>query len=191
MEHAILSIPEKATGQDRAVVIPRAGGLLIALADGAGGASNGALAAQAVIDAAVRSDDPVEVLLACDELLQNVGLTTAVVVHVGDEVSGASVGDSGAWLIGEHDVIDLTERQHRKPLVGGGCVPVAFRSERRATLLVASDGLFAYAAPADIARIVRSGRGLPEIAEALVALVRLLSGGLRDDVTIVLCRARP
>jgi serine/threonine protein phosphatase PrpC len=191
MEHVIVSAPEKASGQDRAVVIPRADGLVVALADGAGGASNGALAAQAVVDVAVRGD-PADVILACDEHLRNVGLTTAIIVHVrADAVSGASVGDSAAWLI-DGEVIDLTEHQRRKPLVGGGCVPVAFRSERplgTATLLVASDGLFSYAAAADIARVVRAGRDLRETADALVELVRLPSGGLQDDVTIVLCRA--
>jgi len=191
MEHTIVSVPEKATGQDRAVVIPRAGGLVVALADGAGGASNGALAAQAVVDVAVRGD-PADVILACDEHLRNVGLTTAIIVHVrADAVSGASVGDSAAWLI-DGEVIDLTEHQRRKPLVGGGCVPVVFHSERplgTATLLVASDGLFSYAAAADIARIVRAGRDLRETADTLVELVRLPSGGLQDDVTIVLCRA--
>jgi len=174
------------------LVAVRTDGLLIALADGAGGASNGALAAQAVIDAAARGGDPTETLLECDEYLQNVGLTTAIIMHVGDGgVVGASVGDSAACRI-DRDVIDLTERQHRKPLVGGGCVPVAFRCERplgTATLLVASDGLFAYAAAADIARIVRAGGDLCAMADTLVGLVRLPTGGLQDDVTIVLCRA--
>jgi len=192
VEHTIVSVPEKIAGQDRAVVIPRADGLVVALADGAGGASNGALAAQMVVDAAARRGDPAELLLTCDEHLQNVGLTTAIIVHVrANAVCGASVGDSAAWLI-DGEVIELTEHQRRKPLVGGGCVPVAFRSERplgAATLLVASDGLFSYAAAIDIARIVRAGRDLRETADALVELVRLPSGGLQDDVTIVLCRA--
>jgi len=193
IEHAIVSVPETGSGQDRAAAVAQGNGLLVVLADGAGGASNGALAAHAVVDAATRGGDPVEVLVACDERLQNIGLATAVIANVTSAaIVGASVGDSGAWLIGDDHVTALTERQHRKPLVGGGCVPVAFRSERplgTATLLVASDGLFSYAAAADIARVVRAGRDVRETADALVELVRLPTGGLQDDVTIVLCRA--
>jgi len=42
-------------GQDRAVVIERPDGVVIALADGAGGTGAGAESAQAVIDAVVRA----------------------------------------------------------------------------------------------------------------------------------------
>src|SRR5262245_55338357 len=117
IEHSIVSVPETGSGQDRAAAVALGNGLLVALADGAGGASNGALAAQAIVDVAARGGDPVEVLIACDERLQDLGLATAVLANVTSAaIVGASVGDSGAWLIGEHDVIDLTEHQHRKPL---------------------------------------------------------------------------
>ena len=79
--------------------------------------------------------------------------------------------------------------QARKPLVGAGCVPWSFDGPglARGTLLVGSDGLFKYAARRDLVRIV-AGRDLATIARELVELVRLPSGGLQDDVAIVLCR---
>ena len=102
----------------------------------------------------------------------------------------ASVGDSGAWLLRGPDILDLSERQQRKPLVGGGCAPAPLRPVHlgTGTLLVATDGLFNYAKRADIQRIA-SGPDLASAAQALVDLVRLRSGALQDDVAIVLCRA--
>jgi len=86
--------------------------------------------------------------------------------------------------------VDLTEHQRRKPLVGDGCVPVGFHAAPLGegdTLVVVSDGLFRYAARADIARVVRATRDLQAMADALIELVRLRGGVLQDDVTIVLC----
>jgi serine/threonine protein phosphatase PrpC len=54
-------------------------------------------------------------------------------------------------------------------------------------LLVASDGLIKYASQASIARIA-SGADLACAASALVDLVRLRSGELQDDISIILCR---
>jgi hypothetical protein len=45
-----------------------------------------------------------------------------------------------------------------------------------------------YAKPADIARLA-AGADLDAAARGLVELVRLRSGALPDDVTVVLCRA--
>src|SRR6266702_221700 len=47
MEAAIKVLPM--SGQDRAIAIPAAGGYLVALADGAGGTGNGAVAAECLI----------------------------------------------------------------------------------------------------------------------------------------------
>lgn len=176
-------------GQDRAAVIVRDEGMVIALADGAGGTGNGAVAAQAVIDAVASGVD----WQALDDDPERLGhgQTTAVVLAVdANGIEGASVGDSAAWLIG-HEVTELTERQVRKPLLGSGCVPVGFAVGPigDATLLVASDGLVRYAKQEDIARIAR-GADLVAAARALVELVRLPSGGLQDDVAVVLVRER-
>lgn len=184
----------KITGQDRACVFVRSGGLVIALADGAGGTSNGGLAAQAFVDAVGAMSRETDWSGAIEALDRDVtrlghGQTTAVVLSVDARgITGCSVGDSGAWLVRD-EVIDLTDGQVRKPLVGGGCLPFAFRAGPigNGTLLVASDGLLRYAKQQDIARISR-GPDLATAAHTLVELVRLPSGALQDDVAVVLCR---
>ena len=183
----------RGAGQDRATVVHVPGGLVIALADGAGGTANGALAASAVIDAVQErpASDPMVLLDELDDPERlGRGETTAVIASVRcGSVFGASVGDSGAWLIEGTSTIDLTRAQRRKPLLGAMCIPIAFSDAFTAsrTLLVASDGLFRYAKPADIARVAQ----LPDLAEAaraLIELVRLPSKALQDDASIVLCR---
>ena len=180
-------------GQDRAAVVHVPGGLVIALADGAGGTGNGAKAAEAVIAAVQGSPslDPTTLLLELDDPARlGHGETTAVIAAVhGGAVSGASLGDSAAWIIAGDAILDLTGSQQRKPLLGSGSAPVEFGNAFPAgsTLLVASDGLFRYAAPHDITRIA-SGEHLEVAVRALVDLVRLPSGTLQDDISIVLCR---
>jgi len=187
-------VSSKIAGQDRARVFVRPRGLVIALADGAGGTSNGALAAEAFVDA-VGATSPETNWSAMIEAMDSDasrlghGQTTAVVVTVDPGgITGCSVGDSGAWLVGD-EVIDLTDGQVRKPLVGGGCVPFVFHVGPigNATLLVASDGLLRYGNQHDIAAIAR-GPDLATAARNLVELVRLPSGALQDDVAVVLCR---
>jgi serine/threonine protein phosphatase PrpC len=135
----------------------------------------------------------------CAELLEAVdrelvtqrhgGEATAVVVVVrGSEVVGASVGDSGAWLVGPSGARELTGRQVRKPFVGvGSATATGFHAVLRADerLLVASDGLLKHV---DRERIVAAGLSGPlaGAARCLVELARLPSGGLQDDVAVVL-----
>ncbi|MGE0551719.1 MAG: hypothetical protein AB7O24_26495 [Kofleriaceae bacterium] len=99
------------------------------------------------------------------------------------------MGDSIAWVIRGSTIEDLTEGQARKPLVGAGCIPRRFRARSlgRATLLVASAGLWKYGNRADIARIA-TGEDLDAAAHALVEVVRVPAGVLQDDVSVVLCR---
>jgi serine/threonine protein phosphatase PrpC len=207
--HAIEVAAARRNGQDRARVFEATGNVTVVVADGAGGAGNGAAAAQAIVDAvgaaaaqaivdavgAVHAapDDWNTLLLDldCDAQRLGHGQSTAVIVSIrGGVLSGASVGDSGAWLVHNGDAIDLTEGQHRKPLVGAGCRPwhIPPTSVGGSTLLVASDGLLRYAKRSAIVRLA-SGEDLPAAARALVDLVRLPTGGLQDDVAVVLCRA--
>jgi PPM family protein phosphatase len=188
----------RGSGQDRAEVFELNDDLVVALADGAGGTGNGAIAAQAIIDAvgarASAAHDWCAVLEELDRDAHRLGNgeSTAVIVSIrGGVLSGASVGDSGAWFIQGATVIELTDGQHRKPLVGGGCSPMRIAATPFAggTLLVASDGLLRYAKRPDIVRIA-SGADLHVAARSLVDLVRLPNGTLQDDVSIVLCRAR-
>jgi serine/threonine protein phosphatase PrpC len=183
-------------GQDRATVTELGNDIMIVVADGAGGTGNGAVAAQAIVDAVcARAGETrdLAVLLAeldRDAVLLGHGQSTAVALVVGPGgIGGASVGDSGAWLVGDNEIVDLTEHQVRKPLVGAGCIPVAFDAGALdgGTLVVGTDGLFRYAKRDDIARLAREP-DLAAAARALVDRVRLPTGGLQDDVAVVLCR---
>lgn len=182
-------------GDDRARVFAPEGGIVVALADGAGGTGNGARAAQAIVDAAgalCLTPDWSALLADLDQDCTRLGhgQSTAVLLSISASgISGASVGDSGAWVITGADVVDLTAGQHRKPLVGEGCLPFRVTAPPLGggTLLVASDGLLRYAKQTDIARIA-NGPDLRASARELVDHVRLPNGSLQDDVAIVLCR---
>lgn len=193
--HAVVVRGARGAGQDRAAVAPVGDELIVALADGAGGTGGGDVAAQAIVDAAVAAAParPTWATLL-DELDGDPrlggGQATAVLLTFGDAgLAGASVGDSGAWIVDGDRVVDLTAHQQRKPLVGSGALPVAFMHGPvgDATLLVASDGLWKYAPHAALARAARAP-GLDDAARALLDLVRLPDGGLQDDVAIVLVR---
>jgi len=191
--------------EDRAANIPCGNLLILSVADGAGGVSGGARAADQVVEILRREAldslaDPAgdrwrDALSRADERLANdrdAGETTAVVVAVSPTgVSGASVGDSQAWIVRADGCQDLTRRQERKPLLGSGMAyPIAFECGFDAgTVLLGSDGLFKYAEPDSICRAAND----PDIeaaADRLLALVRLPSGNLKDDVAIILCRRR-
>ena len=84
-------------------------------------------------------------------------LDAANILDAAGNVAGASVGDSGAWLVNPASgrFVDLTANQHRKPLLGSGRARITpfFHSKKatsRDVLLVASDGLFATCTPAAI-----------------------------------------
>lgn len=194
-EPVIESAAARGSGQDRAHAFERDDGLWIVLADGAGGTGNGATAAQALVDVvgtAAPDTDWCTLLadLDLDAPRLGGGQSTAVILAITNAgITGASVGDSEAWLLTGPDIRELTAGQLRKPLVGDGCIPFRIDAPILAgsTLLVASDGLFRYARRTDIARIV-AGHDLRTAAHALIDLVRLPTGALQDDISIVLCR---
>jgi serine/threonine protein phosphatase PrpC len=182
--------------EDRAAYFATEVGGVLVVADGAGGTSHGALAAEAVISAvaanlALRSGEGwMNVLVQVDRALRS-GETTAVVASiVGDEIFGASVGDSGAWLIDANGHHVLTHAQQRKPLVGTGrATPVPFMAHLGAgTLLLATDGLLNYAPAPRIAELAIADE-LAGLAARLGDLPRLRSGALPDDVAVLLARA--
>lgn len=86
-------------------------------------------------------------------------------------------------------MVELTQGQQRKPLVGDGCAPWRIPPTRLngGALLVASDGLLRYAKQLDIIRIA-SSEDLQAAARALIDHVRLPNGTLQDDVVVVPCR---
>jgi serine/threonine protein phosphatase PrpC len=195
---------EGARLEDRAEVIVRAGQdeLIVVVADGVGGRSGGAAAAEAVVELArsvgarttpwPNADEWCEILTKLDKTLagtRGVGETTAVVVTVGrGRVEGASIGDSGAWLSGDR-FVDLTRGQQRKPYVGSGqSLPVPFAAAMEGTLLVATDGLLKYAPLPTVREIMAEG-DVERAAARLVDSARLPTGKLWDDVAVVVCRA--
>ena len=196
MEAAIKVLP--ISGQDRAIAIPAATGYLVALADGAGGTGNGAIAAERLIAFVTRmsqdaaSADWFDALCAFDDELSarpSSGQTTGIVAFIESErVRGASVGDSSAWLIGLSGAMtDLTAQQRRRPLLGSGeALPVQFEAERLGNhVLLASDGLFKYATVDRICALATRG-AVSEAVDALANCVRLPSGVLHDDVAVVI-----
>jgi len=189
-------------GQDRAQVIEHRDGLIIVLADGAGGTSGGAEAADTVVlwaqAYATRTDDIrpaaqwAELLAKADQQISiNNGQTTGVIVALFEGgISGASVGDSAARIVHpDNGYTHLTANQIHKPLIGTGVArPVPFEhAALSGTLLVASDGLVKYAPHPRLCEAAK-GEDLDAAPKRLVDLTRLKSGSLQDDVAVVLCR---
>jgi hypothetical protein len=204
--HAVAraSYRRRGESEDRAQVHELDDGLLVVLADGAGGIPGGAAAADAVLAGFARAigdrDTPLATAADLCAVLARidgecaraplVGESTAVVIRVGPEgLCGASAGDSGAWLVPPRGHDELTEHQARKRRIGSGqATPVGFaRAQLEGTLLVATDGLLRHV---DAALICKDARGiaLEAAACALVALARTPAGDLLDDVAVVLVR---
>jgi PPM family protein phosphatase len=177
----------RGTGQDRAVFVPRAGGAMIVLADGAGGTARGAEAAQRVIERLSLDVDELDL-----ELAALGGQSTMVAIEIdGPMLHGISVGDSEAWVVDGDTIEDLTAHQHRKPLLGDGAIGVPFAATFvKGTLIVGSDGLFRYVKRDAIVAACRL-ESLGEVVDALVTAAQLPGGGLQDDLSLVLCRRDP
>lgn len=187
--------------QDRAEFLLAENDLAIVLADGAGGMSGGAEAAEFVIQkfkaardsASLKFEAMPDFLAAMDREMaeaQAVGEATCVILFLqGEKIFGASVGDSGAWMISDAGIEDLTANQCRRPLLGsGGALPVPFKYPKLSgTLLVASDGLLKYTSQEKIAAASRIA-DIDAAAEELLGLVRYPSGVCPDDVSLILVR---
>lgn len=185
--------------EDRAEVFERDDVVVFVVADGAGGIRGGAAAADALV-MAVRSavadnafglDDAAawsEVFRKADaELAAKMsGETTGVLAVLTPRgLLGVSAGDSEAWVITEADIDDLTAAQNKQRLGSGDALPMSFfRPALAGALVVGTDGLFKYAAPAKVAEAARAGDP-HQVAEKLIELVRLPSGRHPDDVGIL------
>lgn len=195
--------PAHGAGEDRVRVVERDGQLIVVVADGAGGLGGGATAAELVVSMVSSSpadSQPthdarywVSKLLDIDAALARAGGGQAAAVAASvcrGEVVGAAVGDAVAWLISPSEILDLTVQAARKPLLGdGAAIPRPFGPVRLAssTLLLATDGLWKYAARQVIGqRVLRAAT--PGPCTELIDAVRLRSGGLQDDVGVVLVR---
>lgn len=97
------------------------------------------------------------------------------------------MGDSEAWIISGESVVDLTDRQTRKPLLGsGGAKPISFtHGKLDGMLIVAKDGFCSYARRDDLGALVAT-TDFHSIARKCVELVRLPSDELWDDIGIAI-----
>ena len=185
--------------QDRGLIITDGPRTVLCIADGAGGRSGGTEAAIIAMEFVQKHAPLASNAEACVELLQQMdkavagdnhaGETTCVLAVVAqDEVFGASVGDSGAWLIpAGGNFVDLTRGQQRKPFIGAGCVkPTPFRCPATpGGLLLVTDGLLKYTSAEQIIAVCRKHPADIAVSK-LIELVRYPSGALPDDVTIIL-----
>jgi PPM family protein phosphatase len=185
--------------QDRGAVIECGSWLVLVVADGAGGLTGGAEAAALAVEFVRQNVHELNDSNSCVNLLQRMdriiardkvaGETTCALAVVTDEqVYGASVGDSGVWVIAQSGFIDLTQGQFRKPLAGSGAAwPFQFTHKTTGAerLLLATDGLLKYIPPDRIVA-TSNNHDAPEAAKRLIELVRYSSGALPDDVTVIL-----
>lgn len=187
--------------QDRGLVLHDGQRIILCVADGAGGLSGGTEAASSAVKLisqnAIRLSDPdacAEALRSMDTAVakdSDAGETTcALAIVTPDEIFGASVGDSGVWWIPENgNYFNLSHAQQRKPFIGSGSAwPVPFRHQNQGgSLLLATDGLLKYTSAE---RIIKTCREYPadEAAPQLIELVRYPSGGLPDDITLILTK---
>src|SRR5208283_1794136 len=160
------------TPADAAAIFERDDVLIVVVADGRGGIRGGDVASRslvAVVQAAVR--DPVfdakevgawvDLFRSRDTALalKGAGETTGVVVVLGPHgLLGVSIGDSEAWVVTPSGIDNLTVGQQTRQRLGGGRVELATfaRPSLGGILVIATDGLFKFASPEVIARIVRT-----------------------------------
>jgi serine/threonine protein phosphatase PrpC len=191
--------------QDCAAFFEFPTGLWLIIADGAGGLSGGKQAAELLIqivtetlasETEIFSEQLAAILKEADNRLfvhPRAGETTAVLINLhNNRINGASVGDSGAFLLQtqpEMEIIELTAQQQRKPLLGSGIAqPISFGNiPFTGTLLLATDGLIKYSKIKNSYKIVFNNE-VPLGAHLLVESVRYASGNLPDDVTVIVCR---
>jgi serine/threonine protein phosphatase PrpC len=189
--------------QEAARIFEREDALVIVVADGGGGMRGGEAASHrlvAVVETAVNDErfayEDLEAWLRlfgetdAGLAANRAGETTGIVVVLSARgLIGLSTGDSEAWLVTGDQIDNLTVGQHTRQRLGSsGATPTIFRRPApREALVVASDGLFKFAARDVIAGIVRAGAVGPA-AEQLVELVRLRSGKVAEDVAVVLAR---
>ncbi|MFI5381457.1 MAG: PP2C family protein-serine/threonine phosphatase [Tepidisphaerales bacterium] len=193
--------------EDAIAVVPHPGRtdtLICALADGQGGQSGGARAAQVAVETCLeqaRQCSPAKLLSPFTwqaigpEVDQSVmrdpeaGFTTFVGLAVGPGfVVGASCGDSaGVLLLGEK-FVQLTGGQQKNPPIGSGTAyssPFSARLDGPFKLLLMSDGVWKFTSWEQIAELCRRESG-QELITAIRTATQKLDGRLMDDFSVIL-----
>lgn len=199
MKPILLTVAGNQENQDRGLVLQDGPRMVLCVADGAGGRSGGTEASSMAVELVQQNASQLINANACEEVLRRIdetiaknpiaGETTcALAIVTPEEIFGASVGDSGIWIIppeGMH--VDLTCGQQRKPFIGSsGAWPVQFRCPlQRGTLMLATDGLIKYTSADRIVETCRQS-SMEAAAQRLAELVRYASGALPDDITLIL-----
>jgi serine/threonine protein phosphatase PrpC len=183
--------------QDVFAVAEKGNDAFLILADGAGNSSSGKGAAEYFVGeikkevgrTCLSNDGMVNMFRGIDHSITD-GETTGILVQVTDnKIVGCSVGDSKAFTCINGEFTELTEGQSRKPLLGNGVAkPKGFEScDPYDYLIVGSDGFWNYT-KTDKIRSALYGVDFPVSATRLTELVRLKSGALSDDVTVIVLR---
>lgn len=196
MISATFRVESGGSDEDRVFVARRGERNTIAIVcDGVSNSGKGSIAADIAIrelsrQGLERSVDWDRDLLAADQLIGSEapgGETSCVALDVSEagEIHGASVGDSGAWLVHDNGLIsELTVRQDHRKLGSGSVHPVQFSSQLTGRLVLGSGGLVRNVQPAGLLRLAAHG------VDALVDDARLKDGSLPDDVAVVLIEKR-
>lgn len=186
-------VMEGGADQDCVFVAREGARTVLVLADGAPETASGEQAAELVcacVREAFLGGEPCSVGLL-EKIDQQVwalgGMTTATIVEVSNGVIwGVSVGDSEAWMFADGAWCALTEHPECQALLGSGEVePVMFGplpvGDR---VVVASDGLWKYA-PRSLLFKLAELKETERVAHELVEAVRLGSGVLQDDTSVI------
>jgi len=184
--------------QDRLEIVEFGDKAAFILADGSGGRSGAAQAAELFVRSMreksgnlASSQDCLRLLCEPDQKIAQAidcGETTGVITIVSSgKIYGANVGDSAAWLFAQDGKEELS--RVRKPYLGAGvAAPHQFGREfKDGALVVASDGLWKYTSLELIEQKVRTGNA-ESLAKELADLVRLRSGTFPDDIAVATCR---
>jgi len=99
-----------------------------------------------------------------------------------------SVGESKCWIFGKGFDHELSLMQYRKPLlVSGEAQAIGFCMEMIGSIVIGSDGLFDYTS---IEKIKYEIQDKNTTAKNLAMLAKEATGGLQDDVSVVLLKEK-
>jgi serine/threonine protein phosphatase PrpC len=184
--------------QDSIGVFDKPDGVILVVADGAGGIEDGEVASRVVVDTVKQASrdttsptDWSQVLRNADHAIGS-GQSTACAVELSSTgLRGASVGDSRVGMIVGEDLVFPSDGQQRKPLLGSGDTePRSFTMPWDGGLvIVGSDGFWNYV---NMGKLLANLHFIefPVMAKTLAEMVRMPSGNLADDVAVICARRR-